>query len=95
MASAGYPGDYVSGKKIDGLEAADKVPGVKVFHAGTSVKEGGYYTSGGRVLGVTARGANLSAAVKAAYQAVDQIKFEGAQYRRDIAYRGLKQSSVK
>jgi phosphoribosylamine--glycine ligase len=95
MASEGYPGDYVSGKKIDGLAAADQVSGVKVFHAGTSVKEGSYYTAGGRVLGVTARGANLSAAVKAAYQAVDQIKFEGAQYRRDIAYRGLKQSSVK
>jgi phosphoribosylamine---glycine ligase len=95
MASAGYPGDYVSSKKIEGLAAANEVPGVKVFHAGTALKDGDYYTSGGRVLGVTARGVNLSAAVKAAYQATDLIKFEGAQYRRDIAYRGLKQSSVK
>jgi phosphoribosylamine---glycine ligase len=95
MASAGYPGDYATGKKIDGLAAANEVPGVKVFHAGTTEKDGTYFTSGGRVLGVTARGTNLSVAVKAAYQATEQIKFEGRQFRRDIAYRGLKQSSVK
>jgi phosphoribosylamine---glycine ligase len=95
MASAGYPGDYASGKKIEGLEDASRVSGVQIFHAGTSLKDGAYYTSGGRVLGVTARGTNLGAAVKAAYQAVDLIKFEGAQYRRDIAHRGLRQSSVK
>jgi len=95
MASAGYPGDYVGGKRIEGIEAADKLAGVKVFHAGTSAKDGALYTAGGRVLGVTARGADLASAVKLAYQAVDQIKFEGAQVRRDIAHRGLKQSSVK
>jgi phosphoribosylamine---glycine ligase len=95
MASAGYPGDYASGKKIEGLEEASRVSGVQIFHAGTSLKDDAYYTSGGRVLGVTARGTNLGAAVKAAYQAVDLIKFEGAQYRRDIAHRGLRQSSVK
>jgi phosphoribosylamine---glycine ligase len=95
MASAGYPGDYASGKKIEGLENASSVPGVKVFHAGTTMKDGGYYTSGGRVLGVTARGSNLAAAVKSAYQAAEQIKFEGVHYRRDIAHRGLRQSSVK
>jgi phosphoribosylamine---glycine ligase len=95
MASAGYPGDYASGKKIEGLENASSVPGVKVFHAGTTSKDGGYYTSGGRVLGVTARGTNLAAAVKSAYQAAEQIKFEGVHYRRDIAHRGLRQSSVK
>ena len=95
MASAGYPGDYTNGKKIDGLDSAGAIPGVKVFHAGTTLKDGSYYTAGGRVLGVTARGSNLAAAVKTAYQAADQIKFEGVQYRRDIAHRGLKQSSVK
>jgi phosphoribosylamine--glycine ligase len=95
MASAGYPGDYASGKKIDGLSAAAEVQGVKVFHAGTTLRDGGYYTSGGRVLGVTARGYDLSSAVQMAYKAADQIKFEGVQYRRDIAYRGLKQSPVK
>src|SRR5512137_2999717 len=55
MASAGYPGDYAGGKQIFGVEAADKIPGVKVFHAGTSVKDGNLVTAGGRVLGVTAR----------------------------------------
>jgi phosphoribosylamine--glycine ligase len=95
MASEGYPGDYTSGKQIIGIEAADKVAGVKVFHAGTTSKDGGFYTAGGRVLGVTARGANLASAVNLAYQAVDQIRFEGMQYRSDIAHRGLKQSSVK
>lgn len=95
LASAGYPGDYVGGKKIEGLAEAAAVPGVHVFHAGTEFRDGSYYTAGGRVLGVTARGADLAAAVKAAYEAADKIKFDGAQYRRDIAHRGLRQSSVK
>src|SRR3954468_23935433 len=59
MASAGYPGDFASGKAIEGLAATGEVPGVKVFHAGTTLKDRGYYTSGGRVLGVTARGKDL------------------------------------
>jgi phosphoribosylamine--glycine ligase len=63
---------------------------VKVFHAGTHKRDGGYYTSGGRVLGVTARGTNLRSAVDLAYQAVGQIRFEGMHYRQDIAARGLK-----
>ena len=95
LASAGYPGDYVGGKKIEGLAEAAAVPGVHVFHAGTELRDGSYYTAGGRVLGVTARGADLAAAVKAAYEAADKIKFDGVQYRRDIAHRGLRQSSVK
>ena len=90
LASGGYPGAYEAGKKIEGIRAADEMPGVKVFHAGTSMRDGGYYTAGGRVLGVTARAADLRAAVDLAYKAVGQIRFEGMHYRRDIAARGLK-----
>jgi phosphoribosylamine--glycine ligase len=90
LASGGYPGAYEAGKKIEGIRAADEMPGVKVFHAGTSMRDGGYYTAGGRVLGVTSRGADLRGAVDLAYRAVGQIRFEGMHYRRDIAARGLK-----
>ena len=90
LASGGYPGAYEAGKKIEGIPAADEMLGVKVFHAGTSMRDGGYYTAGGRVLGVTARAADLRAAVDLAYRAVGQIRFEGMHYRRDIAARGLK-----
>ena len=96
IASGGYPNDFAKGKKIEGLLAASKVPGVQIFHAGTVMGDGAYYTAGGRVLGVTARGADLATAVKSAYEACDLIKFEGMHYRKDIAYRGLKsQSRVK
>jgi phosphoribosylamine--glycine ligase len=90
MASGGYPGTIEVGKKITGIDEADKVDGVKVFHAGTSARDGAYYTAGGRVLGVTARAANLQGATARAYQAVDKIKFDGAHYRKDIAGRALK-----
>ena len=90
MASGGYPGTYDVGKKITGLEGAGKVDGVKVFHAGTTKHDGGYFTAGGRVLGVTARAADLKTAVERAYDGVSRIKFEGAQYRKDIAARALK-----
>jgi len=90
VASGGYPGTYEAGKKIIGLEQAAKIGGVKVFHAGTSRRDGGFYTSGGRVLGVTARAATLPKALDAAYQATSTIGFEGAHYRKDIAARALK-----
>jgi phosphoribosylamine--glycine ligase len=90
MASGGYPGTYEMGKKITGLEDAEKLDGVKVFHAGTTVRDGDFYTSGGRVLGVTARAAALQTAVDRAYEACAQIGFEGAHYRKDIAGRALK-----
>ncbi len=90
LASEGYPGGYENGKKIEGIPAADEMPGVKVFHAGTSKRDGGYYTAGGRVLGVTARGKDLRSAVDLAYEAVGKIRFEGMHYRKDIAARGLK-----
>jgi phosphoribosylamine--glycine ligase len=92
MASGGYPGAYEAGKKIAGLEDAAKVDGVKVFHAGTSKRDDAFYTSGGRVLGVTARAAELETAVQRAYEACAKIGFEGAHYRRDIAARALKKS---
>jgi phosphoribosylamine---glycine ligase len=90
MASGGYPGTFDSGKKIGGLEQAAVMPGIKVFHAGTTRRDGSYYTSGGRVLGVTARASDLASAVKRLYEAVSVIGFEGAHYRKDIAARALK-----
>src|SRR6201997_2623548 len=92
MASGGYPGTFEMGKRIDGLAEAAAVQGVKVFHAGTSKRDGAYYTAGGRVLGVTARAADLSTAVRRAYEACGKISFAGAHYRKDIARRALKKS---
>jgi phosphoribosylamine---glycine ligase len=90
MSSGGYPGTYEVGKRIDGLEEAGAVEGVKVFHAGTSARNGIYYTAGGRVLGVTARAHDLDTAVERAYEACAKISFDGAHYRKDIAARALK-----
>jgi phosphoribosylamine--glycine ligase len=90
MSSGGYPGTFEVGKQIFGIEDADRLYGVKVFHAGTSRRDGSYYTSGGRVLGVTARGTDLPEAVERAYDAVMKIRFDGMHYRKDIAARGLK-----
>jgi phosphoribosylamine--glycine ligase len=90
MASGGYPGTFEVGKKISGLEDAEKVAGVKVFHAGTTKHDDAYFTSGGRVLGVTARAASLDEAVKRVYEAVQKISFGGAYYRKDVAARALK-----
>jgi phosphoribosylamine---glycine ligase len=90
MASNGYPGAFEAGKVINGIGDADRLYGVKVFHAGTNRRDGAYYTSGGRVLGVTARGKDLPDAVERAYDAVMKIRFDGMHYRKDIAARGLK-----
>ncbi len=90
VSSGGYPGTFEMGKRIDGLEDANAVEGVKVFHAGTSKRDGVYYTAGGRVLGVTARAPDLKTAVTRAYEATNRIAFEGAHYRKDIAARALK-----
>lgn len=89
MASGGYPGDYARGKEIRGIEAAESEEGVTVFHAGTRRVAGRMVTAGGRVLGVTALGADVRAAREKAYAAVAKIEFEGAHYRRDIAARAL------
>jgi phosphoribosylamine--glycine ligase len=90
MASGGYPGTFAVGKKISGIEEAGLVDGVRVFHAGTTRHDGAYFTSGGRVLGVTARAPDLKTAVERAYESVEKISFEGAHYRKDIAARALK-----
>jgi phosphoribosylamine--glycine ligase len=92
MASGGYPGTFEVGKNIVGLDAAGAVAGVKVFHAGTTRRDGDFYTAGGRVLGVSARADSLERAVGRAYEACGKIRFEGAQYRRDIAGRAVKKS---
>jgi phosphoribosylamine--glycine ligase len=90
LASPGYPGKYAKGKVIRGLAEAAKVPDAVVFHAGTALKGGEVVTAGGRVLGVTALGADVRAAVERAYQAAGRIEFEdGVHYRRDIAARAL------
>jgi phosphoribosylamine--glycine ligase len=90
MASGGYPGTYEVGKKIGGLESAAKMESVKVFHAGTSKRDGAFYSSGGRVLDVTARAAELQTAVERAYETCAKINFDDAHYRKDIAARALK-----
>ena len=83
LASGGYPGKYESGKRITGLEDAEKM-GATVYHAGTKLTEAGYVTAGGRVLGVTALGGSLKAAVDSAYAAARKIHFDGAHMRSDI-----------
>jgi phosphoribosylamine--glycine ligase len=85
MASGGYPGNYATGKEIDGLERASAMPGVAVFHAGTKREGDYYYTSSGRVLGVTAVGDTLDEARRTAYDAVGRIQFSDSHYRQDIA----------
>ena len=90
LASGGYPRDFVAGRVIEGLEAAERDPAVVVFHAGTRRDAAGRFVSaGGRVLGVSARGATLGEARARAYTAADQIRFEGMQLRRDIAARAV------
>jgi phosphoribosylamine--glycine ligase len=89
MSSGGYPGTFDAGKKISGVGEAAKIDGVKVFHAGTTKRDGAYYTSGGRVLGVSARAPELEIAVRRAYDACAKISFDGAHYRKDIAARAL------
>jgi len=90
MASGGYPGTFEIGKKIVGLEEAAAIDQVKVFHAGTTKRADFFYTAGGRVLGVSARAAELQTAVHSAYQACGKIRFDEAHWRKDIAARALK-----
>jgi phosphoribosylamine---glycine ligase len=88
MSSGGYPGSYVKGKEITGLETlSDRIV---AFHAGTESTNGRYYTSGGRVLNITALGKDLPEARDIIYSEIDKIKFEGAFYRKDIGHRALK-----
>ena len=88
LASEGYPGEVVAGREITGLDAAAEVPGVHVVHAATERDdEGRWIATGGRVLGVVARGAGFAEARDRAYEAVARIGLEGGQHRTDIAAR--------
>jgi phosphoribosylamine--glycine ligase len=89
LVGAGYPGKVENGKRIDGLDEAARVEGVRIYHAGTRAEDGRIYTSGGRILNVTALGATLSQALDRAYAAAEMIKFDGKDYRRDIGKKGL------
>jgi phosphoribosylamine--glycine ligase len=93
LASGGYPGKFVNGKEIHGLEEAGKIADVKVLHAGTRRESGKIVTNGGRVLGVTATGNSLDAALGKAYQAAAKIRFEGMHYRHDIGRHGRESSA--
>ena len=83
-ASGGYPGKYATGIEINGIDKAEANGETIVFHAGTSCKDGNYYTAGGRVLGVTAVESTMDKAIDKAYAGIAKIQFEGMHYRKDI-----------
>lgn len=89
MASRGYPGSYEKGMEISGIEKADQIENVKVFIAGARKQNERLVTSGGRVLGVTARSKGIGSAISKAYQAVELIKWDGVHYRKDIGKKAL------
>ncbi|MEK7509759.1 MAG: phosphoribosylamine--glycine ligase [Patescibacteria group bacterium] len=89
MTSGGYPGEYATGEEIAGIQEAESVGDIKVFHAGTKEADGKLLTSGGRVLGVTALGPNIAAAQKKTYEAVAKIHFNNAHFRNDIGWRAV------
>jgi phosphoribosylamine---glycine ligase len=93
LCANGYPGSYDKGKEIDGLEQLKNWRNGFVFHAGTTKESGRWLTSGGRVLGVTARGSTIDAAVKETYSAVSKISWDGMHYRTDIAQRAIRRIS--
>ena len=88
LTAGGYPGHYEKGHEIHGIAEAESA-GALVFHAGTTERDGKIVTNGGRVLGVVGRGADVSAAVRSAYAAVEKISFQDMYYRKDIAHRAL------
>lgn len=89
MSSGGYPGTYLKGFPIAGIEEAESVGGVQVFHAGTAIRDGRLVTNGGRVLGVTAVDTDIRGAIARGYRAVERIRWEGAYYRTDIGRKAL------
>ncbi|HLI09037.1 MAG TPA: phosphoribosylamine--glycine ligase [Ktedonobacteraceae bacterium] len=89
LAAGGYPGKYRTGLPISGIAEANRIAGVRVFHAGTALHGGQLVTAGGRVLSVAAHGPTLQEALDKAYEAASYISFEGMHYRRDIGHRGL------
>jgi len=95
LASRGYPESSESGRPISGIDNAEKVPGVAVYHAGTSQSDGRLVTAGGRVLTVVGRGNDFAEAIERAYAGVRQISFDGMQYRHDIGRKALKSANLK
>ena len=95
MASGGYPGAYENGKQIKGLTKAAAIQGVEIFHAGTAMMKSRIATAGGRVLGVTAVGKDLQAAITRAYRAVDEISWTKCYFRRDIGGKAMTRSVGK
>ena len=93
LASRGYPESSESDRTISGIDEADALPGVSVYHAGTARRGGNIVTAGGRVLTVTGRGADFAEAISRAYAGVAKISFDGMQYRRDIGRRALEKIS--
>ena len=90
LASKGYPGKYEKGKVITGIEEAEKIDNVVVFHAGTAIKDGKLVTNGGRVLNVTALGKDVVEARENVYKSIEKIHFDGMHYRKDIGLKALK-----
>jgi phosphoribosylamine--glycine ligase len=89
MSSEGYPGDHPKGIEIKGLEKAQSLEDVMVFHAGTAFKNGKIVTDGGRVLGVTSLGKTIDEAIDRSYQAAGMISWSGVYYRKDIGQKAL------
>jgi len=89
LASSGYPESSSSGQPINGVDAAEALPGVAVYHAGTATQDERVVTAGGRVLTVVGRGANFPDAIARAYAGVRKISFEGMQFRSDIGRKAL------
>lgn len=94
LASKGYPGSYETGKEITGIENLSKITDVILFHAGTKIVDGKFYTSGGRVLNIVGLGKNLQQAIINAYSAVEMINFENKYYRTDIGKKGLVYANI-
>lgn len=90
VSSGGYPGKYETGFPISGIDQAEKIPGVVIFHAGTSYEDGKLQTAGGRVLGVTATGETIEIALNRVYEAISHINFKNMYYRKDIGFQILK-----
>ncbi len=90
VSSGGYPSEYKKGFPIRGIDQAEKIPGVVIFHAGTTYEDEKTKTSGGRVLGVTATGETIEIALNRAYKAISLINFDGMYYRKDIGFQILK-----
>jgi phosphoribosylamine--glycine ligase len=90
LAAKGYPGEYQTNERIEGITEAEAVEGVRVYHAGTKLQDGALVTNGGRVLGVTSKAATLREAIQRSYEAVERISFAGKTFRTDIGAKGLR-----